>query len=196
MTMFVDGDSARLYRGTGEGLFFSTDVGDSWTRAAGAFGRLQIMAVDYAVMDGHAIVYAATNGGQAGTSATTSRQATAATSAPVLAGIYRYVVVTPKVTLKLSGLSGGALRLGRRLAARGFVTPSALAGGKVTLTVQRRQNGAWRKVKTVLSTVRAGGAFSWTYRPAKRGGFRVQATFAKTATNMTATTKWRTFKVE
>ena len=68
MDMFVDGDSTRLYRGTGEGLFFSKDVGDSWTRAAGAFGHLQIMAVDYAVMDGHAIVYAATNGGQAGTS--------------------------------------------------------------------------------------------------------------------------------
>ena len=76
------------------------------------------------------------------------------------------------------------------------MTPTALAGSKVSLTVQRRQNGAWRKVKTVLCTVRGGGAYSWTYRPAKRGGFRVQATFAKTATNMAATTKWRTFRVK
>ena len=76
------------------------------------------------------------------------------------------------------------------------MAPSALAGGKVSLTVQRRQNGAWRKVKTVLCAVRVGGAFSWTYRPAKRGGFRAQATFAKTATNMAAATKWLTFKVK
>ena len=74
MDMFVDGDSTRLYRGTGEGLFFSKDVGDSWMRAAGAFGRLQIMAVDYAIMDGRAIIYAATNGGQAGTSSERGRR--------------------------------------------------------------------------------------------------------------------------
>jgi photosystem II stability/assembly factor-like uncharacterized protein len=196
--MFVDGDSTRLYRGTGEGLFFSKDAGDSWSRAAGAFGHLQIMAVDYADMDSHAIIYAATNGGQAGTSASsaTSRRATATASAPVAAGIYRYVVVTPKVTLKLSGLSGGALRLGRRLGAKGLLTPGALAGSKLSLTVQRRTNGAWRKVKTVLCTVRAGGAFGWTYRPAKRGAYRVQATLAKTATHMAATTQWSAFKVK
>ena len=57
------------------------------------------------------------------------------------ADIYRHVVVTPKVTFKLGGLSGGALRLGRRLAAKGLVTPGALAGSKVSLTVQRRHHG-------------------------------------------------------
>ena len=163
------------------------------------------MAVDYAIAESRAIVYAATNGGQAGTTEcgavpveppTTSRRATAAASQLVEAGIYRYVVVTPKVTLKLSGASGGSLRLGRRVTAKGLVTPGALAGGKISLTVQRRQTGTWRKVKTVLCTVRVGGTYSWTYRPAKRGDFRVQATFAKTATNTAATAKWRAFKVK
>ena len=39
--MFVDGDSTRLYAATVVGLFFSSDAGDSWTRAAGVFGRLR-----------------------------------------------------------------------------------------------------------------------------------------------------------
>ena len=204
MSMFVDGDSTRLYRGTGEGLFFSKDVGDTWTRAAGAFGHLQIMQVGYADMDGRAIIYAATNGGQAGASASaptrrrvtaTSRRATATASQLVEAGIYRYVVVTPKVTLKLSGLSGGSLRLGRRVTAKGLVTPSALAGSKVTLQVQgwaRR----WVRVKAVTRTIAASGAYGWTYQPAKRGTYRLRTTFAKTATHMAATTTWRTFKVK
>ena len=48
------------------------------------------------------------------------------------AGIYRYVVAAPKLTLKLSGLRKGALRLGKHLTAKGVVTPGALAGSKVS----------------------------------------------------------------
>lgn len=199
MDMFVDGDSTRLYRGTGEGLFFSKDAGEHWTRAAGAFGHLQIMAVDYAIMDGRAIIYAATNGGQAGSSsavaAAGSRRATAAAEAPVVAGVYRYVVVKPEVALKLSGLRAGALRLGHRVTIKGVVTPTSLAGSKVTLTVQQRHNGRWVRVKTVTRTIGAAGACSWTYQPARTGVYRVRASMSKTATHTAATTNWRSFRV-
>ena len=199
MSMFVDGDSTRLYRGTGEGLFFSKDVGDTWTRAAGAFGRLQIMAVDYAITDGRAIIYAATNGGQAGSgssvAAAGSRRAAAAEDAPVTAGVYRYVVVDPALTLKLSGLRAGALRLGRRVTAKGVVTPTSLAGDKVTLTVQRRRDGKWRTARAVTRTIGAAGAYSWTYQPAKTGAYRVRATMSRTATHTAAMTAWRSFRV-
>jgi photosystem II stability/assembly factor-like uncharacterized protein len=198
--MFVDGDSTRLYRGTGLGLFFSKDVGDTWTRAAGAFGHLQIMAVDYAIMDGRAIIYAATNGGQAGTSsaaaAAGSRRAAAAAAAPVAAGVYRYVVVNPALTLRLSGLRAGSLRLGHRVTVKGLVTPTSLAGSRVTLTVQRRHDGRWRAVASRTRTIGAGGAYSWTYQPAKSGAYRVRASMSKTATHTAARTAWRTFRVK
>ena len=105
------------------------------------------------------------------------------------------VLVTPHLTLKLSGLKSGALKLGKRLTAKGKVTPASLAGSKVTLTVQRKQGGKWRKVKSTTRTIRASGAYSGKYKPTKKGSYRIRATMAKTGTNTAATTKWRTFKV-
>ena len=105
-------------------------------------------------------------------------------------------VFTPQLTLKLSGLTSGALKLGKHLTAKGSVTPTSLAGTKVTLTVQRKQGGKWRKVKSLACTIGAKGAYSDTYKPAKKGRYRVRATIAKTATHTAARTKWRTFKVE
>jgi hypothetical protein len=103
---------------------------------------------------------------------------------------------TPTLHLKLSGLKHGALKLGKRLTAKGTVTPSSLAGGKVTLTVQRRQGSKWRKVKSVARTISASGAYGWKYKPAKKGSYRIQATIAKMATHTAAASKWRTFKVK
>jgi hypothetical protein len=198
--VFVDGDSTRLYRAAFQGLFFSSDAGDSWRRAAGAIGQVQTTALGYADVDGHAILYVATNGGHTGASggaaAASSRRDAAPASTLVNAGVYRYVVVTPTLTLKLSGLRGGALKLGRRVTAKGAVTPTSLAGAKVTLIVQRRQNGHWRKVTSLTRTIGAGGAYGWTYRPAKTGAYRVRATIAKSGTNMAARTTWRTFRVK
>ena len=145
--MFAGADSTRLYGATGIGLFLSTDAGDTWTRAAGALGHVQITALGSAVVTDHTIVYAATTGGRAGTTSPTTavpRAAAAAASTMVGAGVYRYVLVpTPKVTLKLSGLKSGALRLGRRVTAKGVVTPSRLAGSKVKLSVQKKRSGRW-----------------------------------------------------
>lgn len=198
--VFVDGDSTRLYRATAQGLFFSSDAGDSWRRAAGALGQVQTTALGYALADGHAILYVATNGGHAGatggTAAASPRRGAATTSTLVDAGVYRYVVVTPTLTLRLGGLSGGALRLGKRVTARGAVTPTSLAGARVTLTVQRKRNGHWRTVASVKRTIGAGGAYSWAYGPARTGAFRVRTSIAKSGTNMAARTTWRSFRVQ
>jgi photosystem II stability/assembly factor-like uncharacterized protein len=115
--LFAAADSTRLYAGDSSGLFFSSDGGDTWARAAGAFGRLQILALGDAQMDGRTVVYAATNGGQAGTSGSAAKAGGAARDEPraahgattIAAGIYRYVVLTPRATLKLSGLRSGVL---------------------------------------------------------------------------------------
>ena len=106
------------------------------------------------------------------------------------------VMVTPKLTLKLSGLKSGALKLGKRLTAKGSVTPTSLAGSKVTLAVQRKRGGKWRKVTSLARTISASGAYSWKYKPTKKGSYRIQATIARAAANTAAETTWRTFKVK
>ena len=199
--VFVDGDSTRLYRATAQGLFFSSDAGDSWARAAGVIGQVQTTALGYGVADGHTILYAATNGGSAattgGTLAAAPRAARAAATTLVGAGIYRYVALSaPKLTLKLSGLRSGALKLGRRLTVAGKVTPTNLAGSKVKLSVQRKRVRRWVTVTTVQRTISTTGAYSWRYKPARRGSYRVRTTIAKTTKTAAAATTWRTFKVK
>jgi len=198
--LFVGRDSTRLYAATFRGLFLSSDGGDAWTRAAGVFGRIQILALGSAAASDHTILYAATSGGAAGATSSTAarspRTALSATSTPVSAGIYRYVLLpAPKLTLRLRGLRSGALKLGRSLTATGRVAPSRFAGSRVKMTLQRKGR-KWVTVKRVTRTSSAKGAYSWKYRPAKRGSYRLQATVAKTTKTAAAATKWRTFKVK
>ena len=106
------------------------------------------------------------------------------------------VVVTSKATLKLSGLKSGALTLGKSVTARGKVTPVSLAGSTVKLTTQLRKNGKWVNVKSVFATSSLTGAYSWKYKPAKKGAYRARATITRTTTCTAATTKWLTFTVK
>jgi len=106
------------------------------------------------------------------------------------------VVVRPKVTLKLSGLTSGAMRLGKRVTAKGKVTPTSLAGSKVKLTVQKKRSARWVTVKSVARTISATGAYIWKYKPARRGAYHMRATIAKTVAHTAAKTTWRTFKVK
>ena len=100
-----------------------------------------------------------------------------------------------KVTLKLSGLTSGALKLGKRVTAKGKVTPTSLAGSKVALTVQKKKSGRWVTVKTKLRLISATGTYSWKYKPLKKGSYRMRAQVAKTARHTAAKTVWRKFKV-
>jgi photosystem II stability/assembly factor-like uncharacterized protein len=107
-----------------------------------------------------------------------------------------FVAPTPAITLKLSGLSGGTLRLGRRVTAKGVVTPGGLTGSKVKLSLQKKRDHQWITVKIVTRTIGAGGAYRWMYRPAQRIYYRLRATIAQTTTHTAATTTWRAFKVK
>ena len=112
------------------------------------------------------------------------------------AGVYRYVLVpTPRVTLTLGGLKAGALGLGNRVAVKGTVKPSRLAGGKIRLTVERWK-GRWAPVRIVTRAISATRTYGWSYRPSARGAYRLRASIAKSATNTSATTSWRKFRVK
>jgi len=99
------------------------------------------------------------------------------------------------VTLKLSGLTSGAMKLGKSVTAKGKVTPSSLAGSKVTLTVQER-GANWLTVKSVARAISASGAYSWKYKPARRGAYRMRAAIARTTAHAAAMTTWRPFNVK
>ena len=102
----------------------------------------------------------------------------------------------PETDAQAERPQSGVLKLGKSLTAKGTVTPTSLAGSTVTLTVQRKQGGKWLKVTSLTPTISAKGAYSATYKPAKKGSYRIEATIAKTATNAAAATKWLTFKVK
>jgi hypothetical protein len=106
------------------------------------------------------------------------------------------VPAKPTVTLKLSGLKGGALKLGKSVTAKGAVTPTSLAGSKVTLTVQKKKGVKWVKAKTAFAVISPTGAYKWKYKPTKKGAYRMQAMIAKTAAHASAKTKWVAFKVK
>jgi hypothetical protein len=105
------------------------------------------------------------------------------------------VVIKPTLTVKLTGLSKGVLKLGKSLTATSRVTPANL-GGKLTLTVQRERNGKWLAVTTSTRTITASGTYSWTYKPTARATYRLKAAISATATHMAVTTPWITFAVK
>lgn len=99
-----------------------------------------------------------------------------------------FVVKLP-VTLKLCGLTSGALRLGSHVTAKGAVWPTNVLSG-VVLTVERKQGGVWRKVTSLVRPISSSGAYSWRYRPTARGSYRIQTIFW-----VDAKTRWLPFKV-
>jgi photosystem II stability/assembly factor-like uncharacterized protein len=115
--VFVDGDSTRLYSPDWYGLHFSSNVGDSWTNAAGALGSVQNTTLAYTEVDGHTLLYAATTGGKigvviAGSSAAKAATSRAVSAAPpasdmVGAGIYRRAQIETTKTFYSSGTYDG-----------------------------------------------------------------------------------------
>jgi hypothetical protein len=98
-------------------------------------------------------------------------------------------------TISLTGLKAGALKLGKKVTVKGTVKPAHAV--KATLTIQRKVGAKWVKAKTVVRTVNAtSGAYSYVYKPLKKGAYRVKTTVAKTAVYTTATTAYKTFKVK
>ena len=103
---------------------------------------------------------------------------------------------TPKLTLRLSGLTRGVMMHGRRVTARCTVRPSRLLNSKVTLTVERRRGARWIKVQSASVTIRATAVYGWKYTADKAGTYRMRAKLAETAANSAARTAWHEFTVK
>lgn len=98
------------------------------------------------------------------------------------------------VTLKLTGLRSGVLRLHKIVTAKGVLTPAHAATAKIT--IQRKVSGTWRTVTTKSRTTSASGAYSTTYKPTKKGAYRMQTSVAKTTKYAASKSPYRTFTVK
>ncbi|GEM_PF-2249397 len=111
------------------------------------------------------------------------------------AGSFTLTRSSCKVTMTLSGLRRGVLKFRKKFTAKGKVASANLSATKAKLTLQRKRGKKWVKVKIVSRTLTSTNAYSWKYKPSKKGTYRIRATVAMTATNKAGATKWRTFKV-
>lgn len=155
--VFINGDSTRLYAPDWTGLHFSSNLGDSWTTAAGALGSIQVTTLAYADADGHTILYAATTGGknapvpasaQALPSATMrSEAALAATprSDLVGAGIYRRAQIETVRTHRSSSSRDGWTLESREHSGSGGTTSAGAS------TVRLGDNAAKKQYRSILS---------------------------------------------
>jgi hypothetical protein len=120
---------------------------------------------------------------------------THSTQGCTVAGCHAVPDQVSKVTIKVSGLSAGAIKLGKSVTASGVVTP--VHAGKVTITFQRKVGTKWVKMKAVARTSNATtGAYSFKYKPTKKGSWRVQSVLAAAPGFTKAQTAWKTFKVK
>jgi hypothetical protein len=63
-----------------------------------------------------------------------------------------------------------------------------------SLSVSAEQRGP--QLTAVVRTISTSGAYSWSYKPARRGSYRLRVTIGKTTGATAASTTWRTFKVK
>jgi len=101
--------------------------------------------------------------------------------------------ITTAVSLKVAPTS---IRLKKTVKATGAVTPAAdLVGIKVVLKAEMKVGSAWKAAKTTTSVVSATGTYSWTYKPAKKGSYRMTASIVATTEHQGSKSPTKLFKV-
>jgi hypothetical protein len=103
--------------------------------------------------------------------------------------------VPPASTTMTAKVAPTVVAVGKSVKVTGTAGPAAwLKGAKVSSKVERKVATKWVKMKTGSTTVKATGAFTWSYKTAKKGAHRVTASIAKSST-YTAKKVVKTFKV-
>jgi hypothetical protein len=99
--------------------------------------------------------------------------------------------VDTTVSLKVSPV---AIKLRASVKASGVVTPMGL-GSVVSMTAQSKVGSKWVKAKVATAKL-ANGSYTWTFKPTKKGTYRIQAAIKRTATIVASASPWKTFKVK
>jgi len=103
-----------------------------------------------------------------------------------------------KTTVSLK-VAPASIKLRKTVTAAGIVTPVSLVGEPVTLTAQLKSGAKWVKSKAAaveVTSVGATAAYSWTYKPLKKGVYRMQAAVKATSDYAGSSSKWVTFRVK
>jgi hypothetical protein len=90
--------------------------------------------------------------------------------------------------------SRALVRARRSVGFSGLLRPSGL-GAAITVTVQRRGDGVWKTVRTATRGAAPSGTYSWSFRPSRRGSYRVSASLAASPEATAAHTPWVGFRV-
>ncbi|MCX6372307.1 MAG: hypothetical protein NTX16_04370 [Actinobacteria bacterium] len=102
--------------------------------------------------------------------------------------------ITTAVSLTVAPTS---IKLKKTVKASGTVTPAAdLAGIKVLLKAEIKIGKAWKAAKGGSATVSAVGMYVWTYKPAKKGTYRMTASIKATDEYKGSKSPTRAFKVK
>ena len=100
------------------------------------------------------------------------------------------------MVMTLVGPRAGVLKFGRSVTIAGSVQPT-FPGRQTKVAIQRKAGAEWVNVKTVAAKISAKtGAYSCTYKPLKRGGWRVRASVPAMKSYKAAATSWTTFVVK
>ena len=175
--MFANNDSTRLYFASPQGLFFSSDEGDTWEPSAGVFGHIQTTAVGFANADGRTILYAATTGGDAGAAggalANTRGKALGASSTLVGAGVYRYAQVTGRGTTCALARKSATIGYRSKTTISGTLTDSAMGVRGCSVRLRSSSDGKTFTDTGASYTTTAGGKFAFTVAPTTKTYYRV-----------------------
>lgn len=92
--LFLPGSPSILYAGTGVGLFRTMDGAQTWQRASGAMGQLEIWSLAGTTVGDRQVLYVATIGGvmEGGSAQSLAGNA----ESLVNAGVYRYTMLPPQ----------------------------------------------------------------------------------------------------
>ena len=106
--------------------------------------------------------------------------------------------ITQKLTIAASSTM---FTLGKKVAVKGAATPNLAApytrSGKVVATFQRKVGTKWTKVGTASAAINAtSGAYSISYKPAKKGSWRVEVKTPASVPFLPKTSVWKTFTVK
>jgi len=102
----------------------------------------------------------------------------------------------PVVTSVSLRVAPASIKLKKTVKATGSVTPVAdLAGMRVLLKAEIRVGKAWRAARAGSATVSDAGRYVWTYKPAKKGSYRMTASIRATGDYKGSKSPTRRFKV-
>ncbi|HET6475340.1 MAG TPA: hypothetical protein VFH93_04585 [Thermoleophilia bacterium] len=71
-----------------------------------------------------------------------------------------------------------------------------LKGKRVKIKVQRKVGTRWVTAKSVSVAVSSTGAYSWKYKPRKRGSYRVRTSIASASTYTASKSPLKKFRVK